>query len=235
MYDTGRQSSVLYLSRIKSTGKSTKAKDIPKLPKNITPFTSLSSSKPPQEVLKYSVIELLLTYVCLKRVFNGDLYDSPNDATEELFYLSQVLRDNRIYSDADVCIVSFIDNVNIRKQLQVDALCTCTEDLVLVLSSKEQFIARILSDLHSFIKKFYKYIKTEDAKLSEKLYKTSKKVYFLMSYSIAYEHEVKSLLSEVLSVKSRLKMEKEMYMSTRDQIEKNLAKLKPKPKLIEEL
>lgn len=176
-----------------------------------------------------------MTYVCLKRVFNGDLYDSPNDATEELFYLSQVLRDNRIYSDADVCIVSFIDNVNIRKQLQVDALCTCTEDLVLVLSSKEQFIARILSDLHSFIKKFYKYIKTEDAKLSEKLYKTSKKVYFLMSYSIAYEHEVKSVLSEVLSVKSRLKMEKEMYMSTRDQIEKNLAKLKPKPKLIEEL
>ena len=178
---------------------------------------------------------MLLTYVCLKRVFNGDLYDSPNDATEELFYLSQVLRDNRIYSDADVCIVSFIDNVNIRKQLQVDALCTCTEDLVLVLSSKEQFIARILSDLHSFIKKFYKYIKTEDAKLSEKLYKTSKKVYFLMSYSIAYEHEVKSVLSEVLSVKSRLKMEKEMYMSTRDQIEKNLAELKPKPKLIEEL
>ena len=178
---------------------------------------------------------LLLTYVCLKRLFNGDLYDSPNDATEELFYLSQVLRDNRIYSDVDVCIVSFIDNVNVRKQLQVDALCTCTEDLVQILSSKEQFIARILSDLHSFIKKFYKYIKTEDAKLSEKLYKTSKKVYFLMSYSIAYEHEVKSVLSEVLSVKSRLKMEKEMYMSTRDQIEKDLEKLKPKPKLIEEL
>ena len=176
-----------------------------------------------------------MTYVCLKRLFNGDLYDSPNDATEELFYLSQVLRDNRIYSDVDVCIVSFIDNVNVRKQLQVDALCTCTEDLVQILSSKEQFIARILSDLHSFIKKFYKYIKTEDAKLSEKLYKTSKKVYFLMSYSITYEHEVKSVLSEVLSVKSRLKMEKEMYMSTRDQIEKDLEKLKPKPKLIEEL
>ena len=178
---------------------------------------------------------MLLTYVCLKRLFNGDLYDSPNDATEELFYLSQVLRDNRIYSDVDVCIVSFIDNVNVRKQLQVDALCTCTEDLLQILSSKEQFIARILSDLHSFIKKFCKYIKTEDAKLSEKLYKTSKKVYFLMSYSIAYEHEVKSVLSEVLSVKSRLKMEKEMYMSTRDQIEKDLEKLKPKPKLIEEL
>ena len=185
--------------------------------------------------MKYSVIELLLTYVCLKRVFNGDLYDSPNDTTEELFYLSQVLNDNRIYSDVDVCTVSFIDNVNIRKQLEVDALFTCTEDLVLILSSKEQFIARSLSDLHTFIKNFYKYIKTEDAKLSEKLYKTSKKVYFLMSYSIAYEHEVKNLLSEVLSVKSRMEMEKEMYTSTRDQIEKNLEKLKPKPKLIKEL
>lgn len=215
--------------------KSTKTKDIPKLPKNITPFNILSSNKAPQEVLKYSVIELLLTYVCLKRVFNGDLYDSPNDATEELFYLSQVLKDNRIYSDVDVCIVSFIDNVSVQKQLEVDALCTCTEDLVQILSSKEQFIARSLSDLQTFIKNFYKYIKTEDVKLSEKLYKTSKKVYFLMSYSIAYEHEVKILLSEVLSVKSRMKMEKEMHTSTRDQIEKNLEKLKPKPRLIEEL
>jgi len=226
----------------RSAGDKKRNPPLPKVEKQISKMEDLLGvGKSPDTNAKYCLLEVLLTYTCIERVFNGDLYDSPNESTSLLLHLSKVLSEKQMYSDLDSCIHCFLSTVSTSEDLHIDVVRTCLLDLHAVMTRSHAggwFVLRALSHLHGFLKKCCRYMKkNNEGELARKLFTVSKKVYFYLVYSSTRENEVKLLAGDVWRLRQQLLVDEHILNEQKQQIEENYHKLKPTPsgKLIEEI
>jgi len=216
-----------------------RSKKIPRIPKDLPNLKAIIGDNPPNKNLKYCVLEILLTYTCTQRIFNGDMYDSPYETIDIITKLSKVLSQNKIYSDTDSCIYCFISDLNLISDIDVDPIAVCLEDLRQIVTSIDSYGVKALSDFYTYLKKCQKFMKKDDETLSQELFKMWKKVYFYTIYYGEYESDLRSLGDGIREIQRHLLKERELLQKQKEVIEDNLDKLKPKKSteksLIEEI
>jgi len=221
--------------------KKSSKRTVPKIVKDLPKLEDVLQEKSPDSNLRFCLIELLLTYCCMMRVFLGDLYDNPTETVSLLYYLSEVISDNKVYSDVNSCVHGFINTVLNAHDLRIDPVQDCLHDVLLILDSDDSYILRALSDFYVYLKKCSKHMKKDNQQLSRRLFVTSKKVYFYLLYSVTYETDIKGLSPHVRTTREVLLKERDLVMKQKEFIEENYEKLKPGPrkqegkKLIEEI
>ena len=192
-------------------------------------------NKDPDCNLKYSVLEVLLVYIYIKKLFNGDILDSPKEAIHLLLELSGVLSENTAYSDLQTVLFSFLNNVERRTDLIIDPVSICFTDLILILQSNESFVLKAVSDLYLFLKTCRKFMKS-DLSFSSHCFKATKKVYFLAAYCKEYEKSIKLMSEEVFEIQLNIVKEREILKKQQKDIDSNLEMIRPrKEPLIQEL
>jgi len=212
-------------------------KSLPKLLKQLPPLKELLGGRVVDLNVKFCTLDVLLGYLCAQRVFNGDLYDDPVDAFAIISKISKVLSQNKVYSDVDTCLHNFVVDVTLCDDVNVDPVSVCLQDLHDVIVSNKQYIHRALADFYRYLKKCRKHLKEENAELSQSFFKMSKKVYFHLVYCEHFHTEVVALADDINKVQQHLLLDQEKLREQKEDIEKNLERLKPKSKntLIEEI
>lgn len=233
--------------KVQEVNKNTKKKSgLPKLLKELPQVKDILHNKKPDDNLKYCVLEVLLAYTYLMRLFNGDFYDSPDEVVEVLCQLSKVLCENKVYSDVETCLFRFIENVKATDGATIDPVSMCFEDLILILRSLDNFVERALSDLYSFLKRYRRHIVKLNTDQSDSdvnnidqskfLFEMSKKVYFFLVYGQECKHLITSLCESISNIKARLLHDRELHEQTKTVVECNIDRLKSRDgKLIKEI
>jgi len=212
-------------------------KHLPKIIKDLPKLKDVLRDKSPDSNLKFCLMDILLAYTCLQRMFNGDLYDSHMETTSMILHLSKVLSENKIYCDLDSCIHCFINTIVMSSDIGIDPIETSLKDLYQIVISDDSYVLRVLSDFYVYLKKCSKHLKMENVQLSQQLFKISKKVYFYLMYCVEFETDVKFLSSDIYKIQTQLLNDRSAMTAEKEVIEENLDKLKPieKKKLIEEI
>lgn len=208
--------------------KEKRSKKIPPKLKELPKLKDIIGNNPPNDNLRFCLIDILLTYTCTQRIFNGDLYDSPLETYEIIRQLSKVLSQNKIYSDLESCIFSFINELNLISDIDVDPVDVCLEDLRQIVTSLDSYAIRAMSDFYKFLKKCQKFMKKENEEVSAELFKMWKKVYFYIAYCGEYEKELRSLGDGIREIQRQLLKERDFIRKQKELIEENLDRLKPK-------
>jgi len=185
--------------------------------------------------VKYNIVEILLTYTCVMRLFNGDLFDSPTEVAEVVYGLSNVLAEDRVYSDIETLFVLYVQNREKNEKFGVGSFDECVEDVKCFVNKTEMNITNALCDFHCKIKKVRKLLKGTE--VSEMLYKTVKKLYFLSVYCHENEAAVRETVNRLIYLYDEKIKEKSVFKDQMREVEKHRQKLQPnnQNKLIEEL
>jgi len=217
--------------------KDKRSKKIPQIIKDLPNLKDIIGDNIPNNDLKFCVLDIILTYTCTQRIFNGDMYDSPYETVNVILQLSKVLSENKVYSDLNSCIYCFIDDLNTISDIGVDPVDVCLEDLRHIVTSNDSYVVRVLSDFYTYLKKCQKFFKKENEDLSQQLFKIWKKVYFYAVYCGEYETDLKILGDGIREIQRHLLKEREIVQKGKELIEENFDKLKPKEEkpLIEEI
>lgn len=178
---------------------SSQVKGLPLIMKNIVKLTDLIS-RPPSKLVKYNVVNILLSYCYVCRFFNGDHLEIPIDAAVELLAVSSPLSDlEKHFSDANTAVQSCIQFLINDRSCPVAFIIILLEDVKIILSSK-QFILRSLSDLRGIFKSAVKQLSDEKDKDQMKAFKLiSKKIEFFTSWcdEDCYLQELSPLSSQL--------------------------------------
>ena len=178
---------------------SSQVKGLPLIMKNILKLTELIS-RPPSKLVKYSVVNILLSYCYVCRFFNGDHLAIPIDASEELLAVCTPLSDlEKHFSDANTAVQSCIQFLINDRSCPVAFIIQLLEDVKVILSSK-QFILRSLSDLRGIFKSAVKQLSDEKDKDQIKVFKLiCKKIEFFTSWcdEDCYLQELSPLSSQL--------------------------------------
>ena len=187
--------------------------------------------------VKYNIVEVLLTYTCVMRLFNGDLFDSPTEVAEVMYSLSNVLAEDRVYSDVETLFVLYTQNheQNTFIGVSIGLFEECVEDLKCFFNRTEMIVTNALCDFHSKVKKIKKLLKGTE--MSKKLYKTVKKLYFFSIYCNENEAVVRETAKHLIDLYDQKRMEDGVFKDQMKDIEKHRQKLQPnmEVKLIEEV
>ena len=203
---------------------------LPKLFKEFETCHQLLNGKPPHLSLKYNCCEILLTYLAAMRLFNGDLYDSPFEVCDLMHQLSNVLSEDRNYSDVETVFVFFVQNHQELAGLSEEQLVECFEDLSCFIESSRLIIVHALCDFHKKLKKLRKLVsvKEDSAELKCKLYKNIKKMYFLACFCHENESLVREIGKELLNLYKVKQKDRGEFKEHVHDIEKHKHHLKPK-------
>jgi len=205
----------------------------PRIIENIPPIQDVLQNKPPHSSLKNNTLELILVYVTLERMFNGDLYDSSYEVIELMYLLSEVLNKNQVFIDTSVCIYSFVDKIKSDKEIEIDPLIG-VNDLLCILNSKD-LILKTVSSFFRYLKRCRKHYKQKDKELSKRLYLAEKKIYFLLSYCDSHGTSIMELKDVIREIQSQLIYDMEILQEEKNIMENNMTNNFKKNKLIEEL
>jgi len=205
---------------------------LPKLFQDFETCQQLLNGKPPHFSLKFNCCEIILTYVAALRLFNGDLYDSPFEVCNLIHQLSNVLSEDRNYSDVETVFVFFIQNHQELAGLSEKHLDECFKDLSYFIESSRMIMLHALCDFHKKMKKLRKLVslKKDDPKteLICKLYKNIKKLYFLSCFCNENEKLVRESGKELLKLYKVKQKDRLDFNEHAQDIEKHKHHLKPK-------
>ena len=97
--------------------------NIPPVKKKIPPLSSIMKSSTPNPNVRFSCIDILFSYACIMRLYNGCPEDSPDQAAENLLQLSPVLSQNFVFESIESVVHNSLSVLQHSKDLY------CSEEL----------------------------------------------------------------------------------------------------------
>ena len=184
------------------------------------------NGKLPNSSVKYNCVEVLLTYLTVLRLFNGDLFDSPLEVADVVYQLSNVLSSSKNFSDIGTVFIVFAQSHREKIRLSDEDFDTCVEDLKCFVEQSELIITNAFCDFHDKLKKLRRLlIKEESTDLSIKLYRTIKKIYFLAVYCNEHEAVVKDTGKKFVSFWTGAMKEREQFEEQLKEVSKHRTNL----------
>lgn len=189
------------------------------------------NDKLPNSSVKYNCVEVLLTYLTVLRLFNGDLFDSPIEVAEIVYQLSNVLSANRNFSDIATVHAVFGQAHREKVKLTEEDFDMCVIDLKCFIEQTELLLTNAFCDFHDKLKKIRRLLKMKEKEenttpeLATKLYKTIKKLYFIATYCNENEAIVKDTCEKFVLFCDRRMEEREQFEEQMKVISKHRTKL----------
>lgn len=208
------------------------------------------NGKLPNSSVKYNCVEVMLTYLTVLRLFNGDLFDSPLEVADIVYQLSNVLSDGMNFSDIGTVHTVFGQAHREKVKLADEDFDMCIIDMKCFVEQSEMLLTNAFCDFHDKLKKIRRLLiamrKEKDeavtTELISALYKTVKKIYFLATYCNENEAVVKDTCQKFILFCDRRMDERKQFEEQKEVVLKHRTKLNTtnstnqKPKvLVEEL
>ncbi|XP_078683980.1 zinc finger HIT domain-containing protein 2-like isoform X2 [Branchiostoma floridae x Branchiostoma belcheri] len=227
----------------------------PALMAKIPKLSSLLKGQP-SESIKYNIVNILYCYAYVVRLHNGDHFNIPRQAAQELLQLCPVFTENSCYCSVGEALHAAMDRSNqdpsLANTVSFQSLVVKDVSCILIGPSKEDsllFVQAALSDLHHLFsvarKKVDKDVSSRDQmeeispELRQKLFLCKKKCEFLLAWCGEHGTQLTPLAMDCSQEYASLRREFSQHEQTKSELEKVWGGSKPPKKedkqLIQEL